>query len=558
MKPLNYDNSPCSPTSSNCVIWQGPNLDCIKLCTGDTISDVVANLATELCTIMSQLNISNYDLSCFNLVSCPPDTFQELVQFLITKICELENIDISSTNNNVSNCPDCIISVASCFMNDMSNTNGSSSTTMQLIDYVTLIGEEICNLIDQLAVINTQITNLTSITNSLQTQISSIQPYSLPKIALTTPIDIYPINAQVPVDALLKSYINDVWGPYVTATGSNSEIINAVYQKTILNSTLQLANGQPFLNKASWISDVVYNSSADALNNIWSVIDDVFFYVSSQNISTANTKTVDLNLSGIGVITANINDTGWVNLDGFNLYMNNTAGTLYSYPQVRRIGNVLHFKGDIVIPLATSYLGTTVNPWVYTAGISSYETSIETQPFISTGGVILNSDGIIQFNVDAGSNPVSVIPSSVIATYVIDDNYTTGYKVFTRNIEIASNTSSMLSSLMSINISTTGILSLKMVKNAEKTLLNTSANALNTSHLNTVISHVVAGEYVPKYDNVTNILHSSSVNSTNVPIEVSYKALDGGTYSFECNANDENQVGGFTCKLDGLTVFLTP
>ena len=64
-------------------------------------------------------------------------------------------------------------------MNDMSNTNGSSSTTMQLIDYVTLIGEEICNLIDQLAVINTQITNLTSITNSLQTQISSIQPYSL-------------------------------------------------------------------------------------------------------------------------------------------------------------------------------------------------------------------------------------------------------------------------------------------------------------------------------------------------------------------------------------------
>lgn len=558
MKPLNYDNSPCSPTSSNCVIWQGPNLDCIKLCTGDTVSDVVANLATELCTIMDQLSISNYDLSCFNLVSCPPDTFQELVQFLITKICELENIDISSTNNDLSNCPDCIISVASCFMDDMSNRNGSSSTTMQLIDYVTLIGEEICNLIDQLAVINTQITNLTSITNSLQTQISSIQPYSLPLIALTTPIDTYPINAQVPVDALLKSYVNNVWGPYVTATGSNSEIINAVYQKTILNSTLQLANGQPFLNKASWISDVVYNSSADALNNIWSVIDDVFIYASSQNISTTNTKSVNVNLTSSGVISANINDTGWQNLDGFAAFMNQSAGTLYSYPQVRRIGNVLHFKGDIVIPLATSYFGTTVNPWVYTTGINSYETSIETQPFTSTGGVILNSNGIIQFNVDAGSNPVSVIPSSVIATYVIDGNYTTGYKVFTRNIVIDSNTSSILSSLMSINISTTGILSLKLVKNAEKTLLNTSTKALDTSHLNTVISHVVINKNVPKYDNSTNILHSSVIDGVSVPVEVSYRSLDGGTYPFSCNANDENEVGGFTCKLDGLTVFLNP
>ena len=47
MKPLNLDNSPCSPTSSNCVIWQGPDLACIKLCKGDTVSDVVAKLAAE-------------------------------------------------------------------------------------------------------------------------------------------------------------------------------------------------------------------------------------------------------------------------------------------------------------------------------------------------------------------------------------------------------------------------------------------------------------------------------------------------------------------------------
>ena len=40
MKPLNLDNKPCSPISSNCVVWQGPDIPCIQLCTGDTVSDV--------------------------------------------------------------------------------------------------------------------------------------------------------------------------------------------------------------------------------------------------------------------------------------------------------------------------------------------------------------------------------------------------------------------------------------------------------------------------------------------------------------------------------------
>jgi hypothetical protein len=99
MKPLNFDNSPCSPISSNCVIWQGPNLDCIKLCTGDTVSDVVAKLATELCTIMDQLNISNYDLSCFDLVGCKPDTYQAFLQFLIDQVPWDNFITIDGSQN---------------------------------------------------------------------------------------------------------------------------------------------------------------------------------------------------------------------------------------------------------------------------------------------------------------------------------------------------------------------------------------------------------------------------------------------------------------------------
>ena len=146
MKPLNYDNSPCSPTSSNCVIWQGPDLDCIKLCKGDTISDVIASLATELCNVMDQLSITNYDLSCFNLVGCKPETYQELLQFLIEQICLSQGLSTTSIVTN-GKTDDILITVAPCFI-----VNGI--TVMSLTDYVTAIGLRICSIIEQITIIN--------------------------------------------------------------------------------------------------------------------------------------------------------------------------------------------------------------------------------------------------------------------------------------------------------------------------------------------------------------------------------------------------------------------
>jgi hypothetical protein len=144
MKPLNLDNKPCSPISSNCVVWQGPDIPCIKLCTGDTVSDVVSAMATELCTILDTLKVSNYDLTCFNLQACGPEDFQALIQFLITKICELEGV--TPETKDIPTCPDCVVSVAECFVT-------GTQTTMQLVDYVQLIGEKICNLITEIALI---------------------------------------------------------------------------------------------------------------------------------------------------------------------------------------------------------------------------------------------------------------------------------------------------------------------------------------------------------------------------------------------------------------------
>ena len=116
MKPTNLDEHGCDPISSNCVIWQGPDIDCINLCKGDTVSDVVFKLATELCDLMDTFKISNYDLTCLGLAECTPKTFQELIQLLIEKICECCDVDPDIDPKIFQEgCPDCEVTVCSAF-----------------------------------------------------------------------------------------------------------------------------------------------------------------------------------------------------------------------------------------------------------------------------------------------------------------------------------------------------------------------------------------------------------------------------------------------------------
>ena len=280
MKPLNYDNSPCSPTSSNCVIWQGPNLHCIKLCTGDTISDVIANLATELCTVMDQLSITNYDLSCFNLVGCKPETYQELLQFLIEQICLAQGISPTTIDSKSS---DALITVAPCFI-----VNGI--TVMSLTDYVIAIGLRICNIIDQISIINNTLNELDIRVTILE---NAIPPtYTLPSITSDCILQNSPQiggsgSGPVPLDQLLSILINDDNNGYCalrSATGLPVDLVNSVLSQCILNTDLQLSNNLPFSNNPNWESN--WNVAptitvASSINNIWVALCDIYNYLNT-------------------------------------------------------------------------------------------------------------------------------------------------------------------------------------------------------------------------------------------------------------------------------------
>ena len=303
MKPLNLDNRPCSPISSNCVIWQGPDIPCINLCTGDTVSDVVFKLATELCAIMDTLKITNYDLSCFNLAACPPQDFQELIQFLINKICELEGVT-PGTDGGKSTCPDCVVTVAPCFIT-------GNQTTMQLVDYVIMIGQKVCDIIDQITDINNQIESL----DIRVTVLENTPPptFTLPPIS-TGCLSYYMSGATAAsIDAVLNTLLNNATIGYCALIGATSlpaNLLAAVASQCIANGDDSLANPGdsmataygPYTGFGTWQSTPV--TVADAINNLWISVCDIYSYLSSLNVPEVDVVAGN----GINVTSSTVGD----------------------------------------------------------------------------------------------------------------------------------------------------------------------------------------------------------------------------------------------------------
>ena len=63
----------CDNISSNCVVWQGPDIACIDLCSGDTISEVTKKIGDKVCQIITDgvtanPSLTGLDLSCLDLI----------------------------------------------------------------------------------------------------------------------------------------------------------------------------------------------------------------------------------------------------------------------------------------------------------------------------------------------------------------------------------------------------------------------------------------------------------------------------------------------------------
>ena len=415
MRPLNLDNRPCSPISSNCVIWQGPDIPCIKLCTGDTVSDVIFKLGTELCTIMDQLKVSNYDLSCLNLTACPPEDFQALIQLLINKICELNGIPADEAK--ASGCPDCVVSVAPCLIE-----NGQ--TTMQLIDYVQLIATKLCAIISEIESINDQISVINTTLVDLQFQIDNLPTYTLPSFTVDCIL-----SGNQPLDVIVQTLMNDNTLGYcalIGSTGTPADINAAVLSQCITDIDQPLA-ALPAVNtfsayySGSWVNAVTLGAEptvANAINNIWIAVCDMYNYLSNLTSST----TVVAAGEGITVTSATVGST--------TTYTINNIGLDYFVAQVIIGGSPISGNtAPATIPNVVNAPGKTVAKGGNNYPVGQRVQDVLQYNFMDSNGTVVNIasatyGGGTEFV--GSSTPASAAPAS---TFLTVDNFTGVFEI---------------------------------------------------------------------------------------------------------------------------------
>ena len=349
MKPVNLDNSPCAPTSSNCVIWNGPDVPCLSLCKGDTVTDVVYKLATELCTLLDTLNVDNYDLSCLSLDGCAPKTFDELIQLLVERICSCcdttpVNPDTPSTPGDVN----LFVTPAECF---------GLPSQLLVTDYAVYLGEQIFSILDELSLINASITSLDGRVTALETAPPPV--FVLPQFTIGCNIGSLISGTTEDIDVILEEFINAVWCPISTTLGGNSDLIAAIAAQCIATTDDSIANpgvsmvaSYPTYNTGATVADAVRNlwiALCDLRAREYDVVAGTGISVSSANVGGLTTFTVEAAAPVPGV-NQYLNATGAVDIK------TSPSPTLYHFPAGYGTLSYLNITGsDIEIEVHASF-----------------------------------------------------------------------------------------------------------------------------------------------------------------------------------------------------------
>ena len=133
----------CDNISSNCVIWQGPDISCIDLCNGDTISEVVFKLATEVCSLITNgvsanPSLTGLDLTCLNIRGVTPTELVPVLQAMIVQICN----NSTTTGTPVPTAAD-LLTLPTCLQ--YTDSNGNPVTQVYLEQYAILTAQKVCS-----------------------------------------------------------------------------------------------------------------------------------------------------------------------------------------------------------------------------------------------------------------------------------------------------------------------------------------------------------------------------------------------------------------------------
>lgn len=259
----NSNKENCSPVSSNCVIWQGPDLPCLNLCKGDTVSDVVYKLAEEVCDLKDSIGLSNVDLACL-LKVCqttpqPAKTLNNILQLLVNKVCCLSDIvkNLPPPGNSYT---EPILNLPTC----LQYPDGTGGTVTKLIhnQYTLRIATVLCAL-------QTTVTNQGGQISALDVRVTALEN----KVPVVPQIQSCILGALSDVEDVVE-ILEDQFCGYKTVLGPTSDITQGIGRQCAnLNTQMQLATGLPMTSLVGWKNTVT--NLGQSISNLWLTLCDV-------------------------------------------------------------------------------------------------------------------------------------------------------------------------------------------------------------------------------------------------------------------------------------------
>jgi len=284
MNPINSNEHPrpgkgCTPVSSSCVIWTGPDIPCINICRGDAIDKVVYDLALLLCQVSEGvIDITTLDFKCLVEQNGPTELIA-ILQLLIDKHCELETTVAGiETGNGGTSTPDTPITLPDCL--HYTNADGDLVTSLPSREYSILLAERICGILVTLASLTNNYTSLVNRVETLEDFIANLNTNtSIPTIVskcltgVTEGLDIPITDAVETMETFLCQLIDTL--------GSLSELSTLIDTECPdLDNSLSLSVADTVMSDISGWTTNPTNVSQN-LVNLWLTLCDMRTAVSS-------------------------------------------------------------------------------------------------------------------------------------------------------------------------------------------------------------------------------------------------------------------------------------
>ena len=273
MIPTNKGNiSPCNPMSSDCVIWQGPDIPCIDLCNGDSISIVISKLAEKLCDLIEGTcecnpDLTGLDLKCIPVPEPLPSGDSELkdyLQLIIDYICNLP-----TPGSPVGN-----IQLATCLQ--YNDEQGNLVTSLPIQEFGLYIGNEICKIQEDIASIENQIALIIKRLVTLEACVLPCTPSSGTEPTVLSSCIIQqdtPVAVSTLLLALETQFCN-----IVTVLGDVVSITSAINSTCLYGTTAMLSQNTTYGTQTNWITSP--STLAEINQNQWIAICDIYNAVS--------------------------------------------------------------------------------------------------------------------------------------------------------------------------------------------------------------------------------------------------------------------------------------